>query len=232
MPKVSEERLEAKRQLILHAAIACFARDGFHKTTMSDIAAEAGISDGLAYRYFTSKDEIIREAARYSDARSQPVTLQAVDEDDAASMLDLLLRSSFGRFELEGRDTTLRIRFRSWAEALDDEEVREQVAQRWEHHTAIAERLWANAQMEGLIPPDLDPRAVARVTLAIHDGLDVQWSLDRDLDVDRCQAVVLAMLVGRFWSANGRPSDRRRARGGERGDVSGDDPDRSGPSSP
>ena len=207
MPKVTEEHLEAKRLEILHAAIACFARDGFHKTTMIDIAREAGVSDGLAYRYFSGKDEIIEEAIRLGSAGGRLTTTVAVDTDDVNSMLNLIYRSSFERFHLPGRGTTLRLRFRAWSEALDTDDVREEVVGRWEHHSGVAERLLARGQEEGLIPPELDPRAVARVLLAIHDGLDVQWSFDPSLDVSACRAVVMALLQGRFALTDDEPED-------------------------
>ncbi len=54
-PDVSEER----KQQIIEAAISAFARNGFHKTRMEDIAEESKISKGLLYWYFKSKDEII-----------------------------------------------------------------------------------------------------------------------------------------------------------------------------
>lgn len=54
-PDVSEER----RRQIIEAAISVFARRGFHKTRMDDIAEESKISKGLLYWYFKSKDEII-----------------------------------------------------------------------------------------------------------------------------------------------------------------------------
>ena len=52
MPKVSEEHRAARRRQILDAAARCFARDGFHRTSMQDIVRESGISAGLVYRYF------------------------------------------------------------------------------------------------------------------------------------------------------------------------------------
>jgi AcrR family transcriptional regulator len=48
------------RQRILDAARRCFVRSGFHRATMQDVAAEAGMSAGNIYRYFTSKDAIVR----------------------------------------------------------------------------------------------------------------------------------------------------------------------------
>jgi AcrR family transcriptional regulator len=48
------------RQRILEAARRCFVRSGFHRATMQDVAAEAGMSAGNIYRYFPSKDAIVR----------------------------------------------------------------------------------------------------------------------------------------------------------------------------
>ena len=45
-----------QRERILDAAIKAFARHGFHKASMTDIAAAAEMSAGNLYRYFTSKE--------------------------------------------------------------------------------------------------------------------------------------------------------------------------------
>lgn len=50
---------EAQRTRILDAAKQCFIADGFHAATMATIAARAGISTGLTYRYFESKEAIV-----------------------------------------------------------------------------------------------------------------------------------------------------------------------------
>jgi AcrR family transcriptional regulator len=52
---VSEER----KAQILEAARGIFSKRGFHKTRMSDIAEESGLSKGALYLYFESKDAII-----------------------------------------------------------------------------------------------------------------------------------------------------------------------------
>jgi AcrR family transcriptional regulator len=55
-PKVVEDR----REQILDAALRAFARKGFVRTTNKDIAREAGITPGLIYHYFASKEALFR----------------------------------------------------------------------------------------------------------------------------------------------------------------------------
>jgi AcrR family transcriptional regulator len=52
-----------RRAQILNAAVLCFAKHGFHQTSMHDISAEAGISVGLIYRYFENKEAVISAMA-------------------------------------------------------------------------------------------------------------------------------------------------------------------------
>jgi TetR/AcrR family fatty acid metabolism transcriptional regulator len=67
-----------KRRLILDAAIRVFARQGFHRTRVSDIADEAGVAYGLVYHYFKSKDQVLNElfTERWS------LLLAAIEEAD------------------------------------------------------------------------------------------------------------------------------------------------------
>jgi AcrR family transcriptional regulator len=58
MPRLLEATREARRERILRAAVACFARLGYHATKIEDIAAEAGIAKGAAYGYFEGKEAI------------------------------------------------------------------------------------------------------------------------------------------------------------------------------
>ena len=52
---------EQARQRILESALHLFGSQGYEETTMRDIAAEAGYSPGLTYRYFASKEELVLE---------------------------------------------------------------------------------------------------------------------------------------------------------------------------
>lgn len=51
---------EKSRQNIEAAALEIFAEEGYHSASVSKIAAKAGVSKGLMYNYFKSKEELIR----------------------------------------------------------------------------------------------------------------------------------------------------------------------------
>lgn len=53
-----------KRKLILDAAIKVFAKSGYHRSRVSDIAEEAGIAYGLVYHYFKNKEEVLNSIFR------------------------------------------------------------------------------------------------------------------------------------------------------------------------
>ena len=59
-PDVSEER----RAQIIEAAMKVVAEKGFAKTRMDDVASESGLSKGLIYWYFKSKEDILIAIAR------------------------------------------------------------------------------------------------------------------------------------------------------------------------
>ncbi|MCK9304322.1 MAG: TetR/AcrR family transcriptional regulator [Bacteroidales bacterium] len=58
---LNKGKREAARKKIMDSALELFALKGFHTTTISDIAEHAGISKGLMYNYFQSKEELLRE---------------------------------------------------------------------------------------------------------------------------------------------------------------------------
>ena len=63
IPAMKPESISDRRDQILRAAMSCFAKCGFHQTSMQDISEEAGISVGLIYRYFDSKEAVIAAMA-------------------------------------------------------------------------------------------------------------------------------------------------------------------------
>ena len=60
-PKQFQEMREEKRTLIMDVSLEHFAKEGYHNTTINHIAKHAGISKGLMYNYFESKEVLLTE---------------------------------------------------------------------------------------------------------------------------------------------------------------------------
>src|SRR5260221_11461409 len=58
MVKHADDKRTARQDQILAAALACFARTGYHATRMADVANEAGVSKGTPYLYFAAKETL------------------------------------------------------------------------------------------------------------------------------------------------------------------------------
>ncbi|MFW5886326.1 MAG: TetR/AcrR family transcriptional regulator [Bacteroidota bacterium] len=59
-PKQFEEIREEKKALIMENALQLFATETYNKTSMSQVAKKSGISKGLIYNYFESKEELLK----------------------------------------------------------------------------------------------------------------------------------------------------------------------------
>src|SRR2546423_15679060 len=70
-PKVVEDR----RAQIIDAAMRVFSQKGFTRATNKDIAREAGITPGLIYHYFASKEGVLRAILEYRSPVSALRTL-------------------------------------------------------------------------------------------------------------------------------------------------------------
>lgn len=63
-PKTDEQFKQIRKEkkaLIMDSALELFAAHGFEQTSISKIAKHAGISKGLMYNYFDSKEDLIKE---------------------------------------------------------------------------------------------------------------------------------------------------------------------------
>jgi AcrR family transcriptional regulator len=165
MPKVDDAHFAARRRQILDAAAACFAREGFHRTSMQDIVREADLSAGLIYRYFTGKDDMIAAiVAEWNERRTM-----LLGADPAAGYLEVLRRVGDPQARAE-----LQLAVQVWAETVRNPAVREM------------SRANVDRPIEAVAPAlsELtdEPEALVRVFIAIYQGLVLQTLWDDDVD--------------------------------------------------
>jgi AcrR family transcriptional regulator len=206
MPKVSEAYLEERRQQILDAATACFARKGFHQTTMEDIGNEAGVSPGVAYRYFESKEAIV-EASIMSGVERWGGFLAEMQAGDFLQGLNTLTLAWFSRLEQPGIDTYYKARLKIETEYAQDSALAKRYHQMYEAGLDLFEEAVRHGQELGQLNPDLDTRALARILDALFTGLVLQWLADPNLDIWKYRETMMALFGGSFGQGEEREPD-------------------------
>lgn len=185
MPRITAERRAANRSQIVAAARRCFSRDGFHQTSMPDIAAEAGVSVGAPYRYFASKEEIIVEIAGDAFRVMFDPVERLVDVAGDLTVADLVAAaidpvSGDLAVDAAGQDIPvdelLRCAVQAWGELLRHEGLRRQAQAGFEHVRARIADALRNGQRAGSVPTELNPDRGARVVMALLHGFVLQYT--------------------------------------------------------
>ena len=181
----------AQQQRILAAAMACFARSGFHKASMQDICAEAGMSAGNLYRYFRSKEAIIAAIAEAERVRNASLFEQLQRAEDPVLGLIELARRYLR--EMKGRDAPM-LCTEIIAEALRNPEIRTMFERNInEAHAACAQALRRGIE-QGYVDPALDVDVTVRMLMALGDGIVAHRVIADFMTDDRTEAVLEVML--------------------------------------
>jgi TetR/AcrR family transcriptional regulator, repressor for uid operon len=193
---------ETQRRRIMEAALACFARSGFHGSSMQEICAEAGMSAGNLYRYFPSKEAII--AAISSSERERCTAMFEVLEraDDPIAAL-VSLGHRFMDEMAESPEAALNAEI--MAEAMRNPEMRERYRRDNADMRAAVARALERGIPKGLVDPALDPAIAARMIIALGDGLMLHRTLDPSLDPCSLKSMLERMILAFLRPGAGSP---------------------------
>lgn len=188
-----EAAVDTRREQMLVAAAELIAERGFAQTRIADVAQRVGSSPALVVYYFATKDNLLTEALRHSEAGfyratedllRRPATLA----ERLATLVDLtIVVESQG--EVHGH---WGLWFELWSEAFRQPEVardRRQLDEQW--RSLIRRMVQAGIDSGEIGPVDVD--AFALTWAALLDGLAVQVALeDHTVTPSRAAEVALA----------------------------------------
>ncbi|HEV2676067.1 MAG TPA: TetR family transcriptional regulator [Aliidongia sp.] len=190
--KKSQERLRH----IIEAALACFARSGFAKATLADIAHEASIRPGLLYYYFKSKEDLIAYAIQDTFARSKELGDQIIH---APNTLEAILDTMYD----ENHETMLddlkiseRITMEILSEAMRNERVRDIVVEHFRGTALLLKGILEIGQQRGQVDPAVNPADVATLWTATSIGVRVVNALGSRGEAERLFANSKALFRG------------------------------------
>lgn len=187
----AEMRNQSRRRLV-EAATAVFVRVGFAAARMADIAREAGLSHGLAYHYFPSKDAVFVAVVDQTMGTANEMAEMVLVESEAP----LIRLHRLCELMLEGaRQNPARSMIMAQVASNPDAPVEaRQMLRHWSCglRTAVAEMI-RQAQKSGDLAGD-DPLVLARTLLAALSGLAVDTAAEAD-QVDWPSADILMRLL-------------------------------------
>ena len=100
--QLEQIRLES-RMKILEAALELFAKQGFHNTSIEQIRKKAGVSKGLIYNYFSSKEDLMNQIFFNELEKGQEMLDEIRKKETPEEMFRFLIEFSF-KYAVEQRD--------------------------------------------------------------------------------------------------------------------------------
>lgn len=188
MPKLKPETQQARRAAILDAAERCFARAGFHRSTMQDICKEAGISPGALYVYFASKEDLIAGIVERDRTKLASKLAELPDAPDLLSALAKLGE----HYTVEEPQYKRVLCIEIGVEATRNPVVGDIFRSVDEFCRQNFAQVFAQARDAGKIAPNADPETLAQVVSLLGDGLFWRRAVDPNFDAQK----ILPILVG------------------------------------
>lgn len=174
-PRRTYSQGKESQDLILETALEVIERKGYSATSLRDIADAVGMTQAGLLHHFGTKENLLVEVLRQRDVVSRRVL--ATETGDEPTTIRVARRN----MHLPGL-VHLFVSLEA-AAAEPDHPAHEFFRRRdTEIHGIITRDITAR-QRAGSFPADIDAAKVARVLLALSDGLQAQWSVDPDVDL-------------------------------------------------
>jgi len=183
----ADAALPSRSQHILAAAARCFARSGFHGTSMHEICQEAGMSPGAVYRYFRAKDDIISAIAEEERARNVAILSR---DSHGERFSDHIVQLGLAFLTEMARPGQAALMAEVMAECLRNSQIGQTFAVNEVGCRQILGDLLAQAVAKGEIEPPADVDAAMSCLMAIGEGLSFRMAADPLLTIERVEPLL------------------------------------------
>jgi TetR/AcrR family transcriptional regulator, transcriptional repressor of aconitase len=214
MPRITEERREARREQVLEAARACLQDHGLEAVSMEMIIARSGLSTGAVYGYFKGKDELINAVVTDGTAAMGRRLLPILTDPEPPPLPEFMARllgtiTEFGQGD--GIDRLL-ASLHGWSHSQSNPELKALARAAYRRQRELFADVARRWQAAGTLDPGADPDAMAELLQSVTLGFVAQRALAGDADVQAHVDALEALVGGQKTALRaGRPA---RGRGG------------------
>jgi AcrR family transcriptional regulator len=187
----------ARQRDILDAALAVFGRSGYRAGSIREIAEAVGMSQAGLLHHFESKDALLTAVLRHRDDLSKP------HYPSEGSILTLLATVEVAQFNMTHRGAVELYCVLSAEATAPSHPAHRYFTERYAWLRSIMLAAFEQMARAGQLRPGVDPVVAARSTLAVMDGLQVQWLLDStsvDMAAD-LEAWFRVLATAEAWQA-------------------------------
>lgn len=166
-----------RRKSILDAALEVFAEGGYRAGSLREVAQRVGISEAGLLHHFPNKVALLQAVLDRRDDRSREMV--PLESGDGASLLRGLVHLARYNASVPG---VVELYCTLSAEATSpDHPAHDYFVRRYVFTRENIERAFANLRAEGRLRDGVVPGRAAAALIAMMDGLQVQWLLDRSV---------------------------------------------------
>ncbi|AGL15657.1 TetR/AcrR family transcriptional regulator [Actinoplanes sp. N902-109] len=178
-----------RRQEILDRAIEVFAERGAQGTSLRAIGEALGVSHAALKHYFDSREQLLVEVYRAAEQRS-------LDDDPPSLRVSVVGLMTHAARRNHGVPGLVQLYSTLVASALENGHDTERAffSERFASlRRELADRV-REEQRDNRIRSDISPEAAAALIIAASDGLQTQWLLDPDVDIEGSLALLESLL--------------------------------------
>ena len=175
MTKKKERRLASTRRL-LDSALHLFVSKGYRSTNLEQIAGAAKLSKGAVFFYFGSKEAVLLELLKRVEAIVVDEALETAAKAGprAADQIVAFLHHQ-AKLGVTHRDEVLLLILMSLEFGGHEGAVSREIRRIYRRLYAFVEKIIRKGRASGELRKDLDPRELASIIMANHDGTFLEW---------------------------------------------------------
>lgn len=172
----SYAKTDQKRRMILDAALEVFAESGYRSGSIREVAERVGMSEAGLLHHFPNKSALLARVLERRDDQTVEIFNIGLGPDGQSTISAILALADYNA-SVPG---VVELYCTLSAEATTpDHPAHEYFRERYVYSRGVIEKGFLELEQAGLLAPGVVPASASRRTLALMDGLQVQWLLDR-----------------------------------------------------
>jgi len=178
---VKNFRSQETANRILTQAVRLFLEKGYHGTSIDDITQAAGLTKGALYWHFKNKEDLLKRIIEEYEKRFLDGMIQSVEGVNGGAIDKfkkyIRFNSAFAYYNRE-----LCVSFDTLAAELvgAHHRIEPKIRRVYKRYQNFLKDLISQGKKEKVFRKEIDANLAALAIIAFHDGILLQWSMNRD----------------------------------------------------